>query len=80
MASKYGIVGVVKDLLTGNLQYVPEEVEMERLKICDTCEVQNKALSLCTACGCVIPLKVKLTESSCPMELWLAYDDKQGKV
>lgn len=42
----------------------------ERLAICNGCEVQNKPLKICTACGCFLPAKTKLLNSACPMELW----------
>lgn len=67
--SKYGIIDVVKDALTGDLKVASDSTVDERLAICNDCEVQN-ALKICTACGCFIPAKVKLAESECPMELW----------
>jgi hypothetical protein len=66
----YNIFDVAKDLITGNLEYADPEVVAQRLAICDGCEVQNKTLHMCTACGCYLPLKTKLKESTCPMELW----------
>lgn len=79
MAKKYGIIQVVKDLLSGNLKNAPADVQKERRAICDSCEVQNTTLKVCTACGCSIPLKVKLKDSSCPMELWGEYIDPLEK-
>lgn len=66
----YNAFDAAKDLVTGNLKLASSELAKERMAICDGCEVQNKALHICTACGCVIPVKARLQESSCPMELW----------
>lgn len=66
----YGILDAAKDLVTGNLRIANDETIISRLAICDGCEVQNKAVKICTACGCFIPAKIRLQEASCPMELW----------
>ena len=67
---KYNITDAMKDLLTGNLELAPPETVKARLAICDTCEAKNKILHVCTACGCFLPMKTKLTKSVCPFELW----------
>jgi hypothetical protein len=66
----YSIINVVKDLVTGRLKFATRELATNRRTTCDQCEVQNKATKVCTACGCYIPWKTKLQQSSCPMELW----------
>lgn len=66
----YNILDAAKDLLTGNLEFASEDVVNKRIAICDPCEVRNSTLNTCTACGCFIPWKTKLQESTCPMELW----------
>lgn len=68
--SEYTIFDVAKDLVTGKLRFVSRQKAAERRAICDQCEVQNKATKVCTACGCFLPLKTKVRDSSCPMELW----------
>lgn len=73
MASKYNIVDAAKDALTGTLEIAPHDVRQQRLAICNGCDAHNKSLHLCTVCGCVVDLKVKLSKSSCPMELWAEY-------
>lgn len=66
----YNVFDAAKDLITGKLEFVDESVSTQRMAICDECEVQNKTIKVCTACGCVLPIKVRLKESTCPMELW----------
>lgn len=66
----YGIINVVKDLVTGKLRFAKPVVVHNRNVICDRCEVQNKETRVCTACGCYLPWKTRLSKSQCPMELW----------
>ena len=65
----YNAFNAAKDLITGKLQVADEETVKQRREICDGCEVRNK-LDICTACGCVLSAKIRLSQSSCPMELW----------
>lgn len=65
----YNIFDAAKDLVTGNLKFASNKVVELRAELCRTCEVN--VANICTACGCVIPAKIKLAESSCPMELWM---------
>lgn len=64
----YNILDAAKDLLTGDLEYAERETEQSRLDICNQCEA--KTAGLCTVCGCVVVVKVKLLKSECPMGLW----------
>jgi hypothetical protein len=64
----YNILDAVKDLVTGDLEYATKDLARERYDICNQCEA--KAAGLCTVCGCVVVVKVKLKESECPMGLW----------
>ncbi len=66
----YNIVDVVKDIVTGKLEFADSTIAKDRYSICKQCEVRNKRLNICTICGCIIPLKVKLNKSNCPMDLW----------
>ena len=67
--SDYNIINVIKDLFTGNLNIADSSTSKARMAICNGCEAKN-AIGMCTACGCVLSVKVKLQDSSCPMELW----------
>ena len=52
---------------------LPEDTELEpfslrRIKICREC-THYKAF-ICTQCGCVMPIKVKIKGVSCPLNKW----------
>lgn len=64
----YNIIHVVRDLITGKLEFAKKDVVNHRLSICNPCEVKSRGI--CTACGCVVALKVRLNNSDCPMGLW----------
>jgi len=64
----YNIVDAAKDLVAGTLEYADEDVVQMRNRTCDGCEA--KVAGICSACGCVIALKVRLKLSECPMQLW----------
>lgn len=66
----YGIINVVKDLLTGKLTFVNKTTRQARKAICEPCEVRNTKTNTCTACGCWLPAKRTLADAACPMELW----------
>ena len=66
----YNAFDAAKDLITGKLEYAEADIVEKRRAACDTCEVRNAALDVCTACGCFLPLKIKLKPSSCPLEIW----------
>lgn len=75
MSRSYNIIDAAKDLVTGKLEFVSDEVAKERMDICKQCDARNDTINVCTVCGCFLPAKVKLKESSCPMEAWAAVDD-----
>lgn len=68
----YNILDVVKDAVTGNLEFAPDSVIAERRALCAACEVRNETLDMCTICGCFIPTKIRLAKSECPMEVWMS--------
>ena len=70
MTKGYNILDAIKDAVTGNLEFADDETIAKRRALCDSCEVRNELVDICTACGCFIPAKIRLTESECPMELW----------
>jgi membrane protease subunit (stomatin/prohibitin family) len=41
----------------------------ERMNLCAQCNKFND-LGLCTECGCVMAVKVKIEASSCPLNKW----------
>lgn len=67
---QYSIIDVAKDLITGNLKMADADTVHKRRQTCDACEARNATIDVCTVCGCPLVLKIKLQESTCPMELW----------
>ena len=66
----YNIVDVVKDTLTGNAQYVSPEIKKQRMSICFKCPDYKKLTHQCGHCGCVMDMKTKYAQSSCPIGKW----------
>lgn len=62
-----------------NLPVTPEEEEawkdleqkssQTRLDICHSCD-QLLLKTICKACGCIVPMKVTMSFSSCPKGKW----------
>ncbi len=42
----------------------------KRIEKCNSCEFYRKWLKQCKVCGCFMPLKARLTITSCPMGKW----------
>jgi len=65
-------IGGVKpwDILNPNVSRASKEVEENRLSICLQCPELIKVTKQCKKCGCVMPVKVKLEQSKCPINLW----------
>ena len=42
----------------------------QRLKICKDCKNYHKIFKTCKLCQCFMPIKVKLTDSICPINKW----------
>lgn len=66
----YNIWDAIKDLFTGKLRFANPPIVKARRAECYSCEVRDEKRNVCTACGCYIPLKIKLEKSTCPMEKW----------
>ena len=70
MTKGYNVFDAIKDAVTGNLEFADDDVVKNRRALCDSCEVRNTTLDVCTVCGCILPAKIRLKESECPMEMW----------
>ncbi|MGZ5551834.1 MAG: DUF6171 family protein [Nitrososphaeraceae archaeon] len=66
----YNIINVIRDLLRGKLRFASKLISTSRYQTCVSCEARSEQLNICTACGCYLPLKVRIEKSTCPMELW----------
>ena len=58
------------DLLNPNKTQVTEDVQKNRLSICESCPRLIKLTKTCRECGCFMVLKTKLTEANCPLKKW----------
>jgi len=61
-----------KGAVTGEDQYVSEEIQEARQNICNGCTHRNKALNQCKKCKCFISFKSRLKRESCPIDKWKA--------
>lgn len=43
---------------------------IDRMKMCLQCEHFFKPTRQCIKCGCFMPVKVRLKNSSCPVKKW----------
>jgi hypothetical protein len=49
---------------------VNQQVKLDRLAVCNTCEEFSKRFSSCKQCGCYMPAKATFAVSTCPLEKW----------
>ena len=57
------------DLFTGKPRS-EEKVAKERLSICENCEHYINLTTQCKKCGCIMKLKTKLEQATCPIGKW----------
>jgi Family of unknown function (DUF6171) len=54
----------------GGFHTTAGDLQQQRLVVCRSCQqLQN---NMCLACGCIIPLKVKMPHETCPLGRWPA--------
>lgn len=58
------------DLFNKNLGRVETEIAEQRFNICLECPQLIKLTSQCKECGCIMNLKTKLPNASCPLGKW----------
>lgn len=68
IAAKELELGVNVPNIQTNL-FVDEDTRLSRYSICQSCEFLS-VLKTCSQCGCIMPLKVRFTDSSCPIDKW----------
>lgn len=49
---------------------VPRNVARERFNICRECPELIKPINVCGQCGCLMKLKTKLADATCPLNKW----------
>jgi hypothetical protein len=50
--------------------FVNEEERRRRLEICGACDQYRVKFRQCKKCGCLMPFKTKLQNSTCPLQKW----------
>jgi len=60
------------DIFNKNIGKVETLVAEERLSICKGCEKYIHSTHQCKECGCIMNLKTKLPNASCPLGKWQA--------
>jgi hypothetical protein len=58
------------DILNPNIPRSSEDVQNNRISICESCERFFKPTRQCKECGCFMDIKTKLEQASCPLEKW----------
>lgn len=58
------------DLINPHIGRVPIEIATERFSICKSCPQYIKSTTQCKECGCIMKLKTKLPNASCPIGKW----------
>lgn len=59
---------IVSDAI-GESFFADNEVQQTRYDICNSC-ASFTSLKTCRECGCIMPLKIKITDSICPLGKW----------
>jgi hypothetical protein len=49
---------------------IPAKWVQKRLDICDACDKYQKKIYRCAECGCIVPLKVRVKKTECPLDKW----------
>jgi protein-arginine kinase activator protein McsA len=68
--TKVGVMTNPLDLLNPSQYSHNEEQTRKRLEICHSCDFFYKPVGICKKCGCVMKLKTKLQEATCPLDKW----------
>lgn len=58
------------DLFNKNIGRVETDIAAERMEICKLCPEFISTTTQCKQCGCIMKLKTKLPNASCPLNLW----------
>jgi hypothetical protein len=58
------------DILDPNTKYVQKSVSEKRYSVCLSCPEFIKPTKQCKRCGCIMTLKVKLSNAECPIGKW----------
>ncbi len=56
-------------LLNSN-NYVEDEIALSRYEVCKLCPELIDLTKQCKQCGCIMTMKTKLINASCPLSKW----------
>lgn len=48
----------------------PEELQKERIEICNSCDLLFTPTRNCKSCGCFVDIKTKILTVKCPENKW----------
>jgi ribosomal protein L32 len=51
-------------------ELLDDDSAMRRLDICRTCPELIRPEAICQACGCLMKVKVRLADATCPLGMW----------
>jgi len=60
----------ISTLMKGNKVAASDEKVKMREKTCLHCDWFEKEKLRCIKCGCLVPVKIRLEEESCPLNKW----------
>jgi hypothetical protein len=58
------------DILNNEIPRVSLEEYRRRISTCLECDKYIKYLHVCSECGCMMKIKARLGNASCPLEKW----------
>jgi len=58
------------DFLNPNTEYASEDEASRRYDICESCSELIDLTKQCKQCGCIMPLKTRLQNATCPLQKW----------
>lgn len=59
---------------------VEHSVKLQRMAICNTCDLFSKKYETCKSCGCYMPAKTTFAQSECPNGLWQTAEPGQSLI
>jgi hypothetical protein len=58
------------DFLNKNIGRVEQDIAEDRMNVCRSCEHFLKMTGQCKKCGCIMAIKSKLPNATCPIGKW----------
>lgn len=53
--------------------FTSKEIYTKRIEICKQCE--HLKIAICSQCGCVMPMKARVSANFCPLDKWKAVEE-----